>query len=140
MIRLDKPHFGHIWGLFRAKTSNQDFPKKKKLKSVLTYYANVTLYKKIRKFLRVNFSKNLKNFIVGSSWHLWSKNLKSRVYRKQVLRLNLALTSCQKSKNATSWFFIKLEKLTFKPILGPFGLKPKQFWLCHFFKLNNLTL
>ena len=50
------------------------------------------------------------------------------------IRLHVFATSCKKSENSKFWFFIKLEKPHFRPILSTFGLKSAEK---NFFSKNS---
>ena len=47
---------GPLWAIFGPKTSKEGTSKKSSIRSILSLYATVILYKKIWKILLVNFS------------------------------------------------------------------------------------
>lgn len=76
----EKPLFGTIWNSYSvSKLQNKLFIQKLE-RSILGLYATVTIGKKIRKFLSVNFSLNLETSFQANYGSFWLKKNQKETY------------------------------------------------------------
>ena len=119
MLIPEKLHFRLISRIFWFKNLRKRFCLKKSFESILRVYATVTLCKKIRKILRINFSKNLKSLLLGTFWSVLAQNQNKAFPKKlfmSTLRLKVALTLWKKLEKFSALTFDN----TWKTLFGAF--------------------